>query len=188
MIDTQIMKDMLAGLESRKKILQENEKAFLKASGLNEEIEKAAQEREGYQVELADAKKKRDGAKARKGDAIAAITSEIERKINEVLPFGKAIFSYNEDDVGNRSMKIGWSDGGKITPYNGLSGGQKQIFDAALALVLDADIIVVEAAELDYVNLDKILHELSKLDKQVIVNTCHPIDFDIPENFTLVEV
>ena len=84
-------------------------------------------------------------------------------------------------------MTIGWNDDKKITPYNGLSGMQKQVFDAALANLLDANIIVVEAAELDSENLIKTLEQLSKIDKQVIVNTCHPVD-KIPEPFVKIEV
>ena len=209
MTDIQTMKDMLTGLKQKKKNLEADEKVFLKVSGLNEEIEKANQEKSGYEEELTEAKKRRDDAKARKAKAVSETTSRIAEKMNQVLPFGEAVFLYDEDDDGKRSMLIGWrtrevlDDGpvtanviDKITPYNGLSGAQKQIFDSALMNVLDADIIVVEAAELDPGNLGKTLAELSGLDKQVIVNCWYPL-YDkekkielvkVPDNFVVVGV
>ena len=188
MSDVQTMKDMITGLKQKKRNLQEDEAVFLKLSGINEQIEQAGQDRDQYQTNLAEAKKKRDDAKRKKSAAVSETISKIEEKVNEVLPYGKVVFSYAADENGKYSMAIGWNDGEKTTPYNGLSGAEKQMFDAALANVLNADIIVVEAAELDPENLENTLAELSKLDKQVIVNTCHKIDFPIPENFKMIEV
>ena len=191
MTDTQTLRDMQTGLKSRKQQLEADEKVFLKVSGLNEEIEKAGQDRETYREELKEAKDRQTAAKMRKAGAVASVVSQIADKMNEVLPFGQAVFNYDEDEDGKRSMTISWMNNGKTTPYNGLSGGEKQIFDAALAHVLDADIIVVEAAELDQENFDKTLVELAKLDKQCIVNTCHEINLEfrnVPEPFQIVEV
>ena len=188
MSDIKTMKEMITGLEQKKKNLVADEKVFLKLSGINEEIEKANQDKAGYEDELSEAKERRDDAKKRKADAVSGTTTKIAGKMNAVLPMGSAVFSYAEDDDGKRDLKIGWMVGGVTTPYNGLSGGEKQIFDAALANVLDANIIVVEAAELDGDNLIKTLDELSKLDKQVIINTCHPITGEIPEPFKVIEV
>jgi len=201
MSDVQTMKDMITGLKQKKRNLQADEAVFLKLSGINEQIEQAGQDRDQYQTNLAEAKKKRDDAKRKKSAAVSETISKIEEKVNEVLPYGKAVFSYSSDENDKYNMVIGWhtseiiEDGpvtanviNKTTPYNVLSGAEKQMFDAALANVLNADIIVVEAAELDPENLENTLAELSKLDKQEIVNTCHKIDFPIPENFKMIEV
>lgn len=189
MSNIQTMREMVIGLKQKKKNLQADEAVFLKLSGINEEIEKAVQDKSGFETELTEAKRRRDDAKKQKADAVAETTSRIAGKMNAVLPVGSAIFTYAEDDEGKRSMKIGWKNNDAETPYNGLSGGEKQIFDAALANVLDANIIVVEAAELDDENFQATLLELSKLDKQVILNTCHPVaGLEIPENFQIVEV
>ena len=187
MTDIQTMKDMLTGLKSRKQSLEADEKVFLKVSGLNEEIEKASQDRDEYETELTEAKKLRDEAKAKKASAVSETTSNIAQKMNEALPFGYAFFSYAEDDNGKRDMEIGWTVNDKSTPYNGLSGGEKQVFDAALAHVLDANIIVVEAAELDSENLQKTLNELAGIDKQVIVNTWYWLS-EAPEPFKVVSI
>jgi len=188
MSDIQTMNQMVAGLRQKRQSLQSDEAIFLKLSGINEEIEKALQDKQGHEQELIEAKKRRDDAKKKKAGAIAGITSKIAEKMNAVLPSGESVFTYEEDD-GKRSMRIGWKEGKTVTPYNGLSGMQKQVFDTALAHVLDADIIVLEAAELDPKNLEKTLAELSKLEKQVMVSTCHSLEgLKIPENFVVMEV
>lgn len=187
MSDIQTMKDMLTGLKQKKKNLEANEKIFLRVAGLNEEIEKASQDKADYEQELIEAKKVRDAAKAKKADAVSLTTSQIAEKMNAVLPTGEAVFTYLEDDEGKRDLKIGWKEGETVAPYNGLSGMQKQVFDTALANVLDANIIVLEAAELDPDSLQESLIELVKLDKQVIVNCWLPVE-SAPETFEIVGV
>jgi len=188
MSDIETMNNIITGLTQKKKNLQADVEVLLKLSGINEEIEKAIQDRDGYNSVLIEAKKRRDDAKKKKAGSVSKTMSAIAEKMNSVLPHGKAVFSYDEDDDGKRTMLIGWENEGKTTPYKGLSGGEGKIFDADLAHVLDANIIIVEAAELDSENLEKTLIELANLDKQVIVNTCHPIKFKIPEPFVKMEV
>lgn len=187
MSDVQTMQELITGLKAKKKNFRADEAIFLKLSGINEEIEKANQDKAGYETELIEAKERRDLAKKKKADAVAETTSKIAGKMNAILPMGSAVFSYTEEDDGKRDLKIGWKEGEITTPYNGLSGMQNKVFDTALANVLDANIIVLEAAELDGDNLQKTLLELSKLDKQVIVNCCHPVN-EVPEPFKIIEV
>lgn len=181
----QLSRDMLTGLKSRKAQLEADEKIFVKVSGLNEEIEKASQDREKAKEELAQAKKRRDDSKFKKAQSVAKTVDMIADKMNQVLPFGQAFFSYEEVDE-KFSMSIGWRNDGKTTPYNGLSGFEKETFDAALANVLDADIIVIEADHADEENFPKLLDQLAGLDKQVIVNTWRKVD--APEPFVVMEV
>ena len=196
MSDIQTMQEMITGLQQKKENLEADEAVFLKLSGVNETIEKGIQDGDEYKTELVVAKKVRDDAKKRKAQAVSGITAKISEKMNVVLPVGESIFTYAEDDDGKRSMKIGWKEKETVTPYNGLSGMQKQVFNAALANVLDANIIVVEAAELDPENLKQALPELSNLDKQVLVSTWLQVYdkeknvqiVNIPENFKIIEV
>lgn len=182
MTDIQMMKDQLNGLIEKGKALREKERVHLKLQGINEEIEKTGQEREQYRQDLEEAKGKRDELVKKKNDAVAETAEKIASKMDEILPVGQAVFDMTD------GLVIGWADGeGKTTPYNGLSGGEKQMFDSALAHVLDANIIVLEAAELDDDHLLASLEDLAKTEKQVIVNTCHPID-TVPEPFVRVEV
>lgn len=182
MSDVQMMNDQLTGLIAKGKALREKEAIFLKAQGINEEIEKTNQERSGYVEVLEKAKARRDDLQKKKNNAVAEAAGKIVEKMKSVLPVGDAVFL-----VGESSLLIGWQTGEKLTPYNGLSGAQKQIFDGALAHVLDANIIVMEAAELDHDHLLAALEDLSRLDAQVIVNTCHPVEV-VPEPFVKINL
>lgn len=182
MCDIQMMQHQLDGLIAKGKELRTKESVFLKAQGINEEIEKTNQERSGYVDELEKAKTRRDDLISKKNNAVAEAAGNITEKMKSVLPVGEAVF-----EVSDSSLLIGWKVDKKFTPYNGLSGAQKQIFDGALAHVLDANIIVLEAAELDNGHLLAALEDLSKLDVQVIVNTCHPVEV-VPEPFVKIDL
>jgi len=181
MIDIQMMKDQIAGMITKGEDLRKKEKVFLKAQGISEEIERANQDREKTTKELAAAKEKKKDLIAKKGKAVAGAAGKIVEKLNELLPFGSAVFDCTD------GLVIGWKDEEKFTPYNGLSGGQKQIFDTALAHVLDANIIVLEAAELDIDHMSAALEDFAGIEKQVIVNTCHQVPV-VPEAFVKIEL
>lgn len=182
MNDIQMMQDHIAGLISKGQGLRAKEAVFLKLQGINEEIEKTGQERADKQKELEAAKKNLKSLVKKKNDAVAEAAGKIVEKMNTILPAGNAVFDCLD------GLVIGWEDDeGKRTPYNGLSGGQKQIFDTALAHVLDANIIVLEAAELDSDHMAAALEDLAKIEKQVIINTCHPVG-TVPEVFTYVDL
>jgi len=182
MSDIQMMNDQLTGLIAKRKALRERESVFLKAQGINEEIEKTSQERSGYVEDLEKTKARRDDLISKKNNAVAEAAGKIVEKMKSVLPVGEAVF-----EVTDSSLLLGWEVDKKFTPYNGLSGAQKQIFDGALAHVLDANIIVLEAAELDHDHLLAALEDLSKLDAQVIVNTCHPVEV-VAEPFVKIDL
>lgn len=185
MSDIQMLKDQLEGLIAQGKKLREKEAFFLKLQGINEELEKANQEKAELAEKLAEAKEKRDSLKAQKKDAVSKTAEKIIEKLDSTLPAGNAVFEISEEN----GLFIGWNVDKTVKPYNGLSGGEKQIFDTALANVLDADLIIVEAAELDDANLIATLHELGKLEnKQVLVNTCHMPKDSIPEPFVQITI
>ena len=56
-----------------------------------------------------------------------------------------------------------------------------------MADILDANIIILEAAELDSDHMAAALEDLAGLDKQVIISTCHPVD-NVPECFVKIEL
>ncbi|WP_289020380.1 hypothetical protein [Desulfobacter postgatei] len=182
MCDIKMMQDQVDGLIAKGKALRIKEAVFLKVQGINEEIEKTNQERSGYAEDLEKAKTRRDGLISKKNNAVSEAAGQIAEKMKAVLPVGDAVF-----DITDSVLTIGWKVDKKFTPYNGLSGAQKQIFDGALAHVLDANIIVLEAAELDHNHLLASLEDLSKLDAQVIVNTCHPVEV-VPEPFVKIDL
>ena len=181
MSDIQMIKDQIKGLIGKGKILRSNEAIFLKIQGIKEEIEKTNLEREDTHKKLEKAKTENKKLVDKKNSAVNEATGKISAAMNEILPVGSAVFN-----LGN-GLDIGWKIENKITPYNGLSGAERQIFDTALAHVLNANIIVLEAAELDDNHLQAALEDLGKIDAQVIVNTCHNVDIT-PKPFVKIEL
>ena len=181
-MDKQIIQDQITGLIEQGKTLRTQEAIFLKMQGINEEIEKTRQDQETNKESLASAKKSLKSLVSKKNEAVSTSLSKIKDKMNSVLPSGQA--AINMDD----GLFIGWEvETGVYTPYNGLSGGQKQIFDTAMAHVLDANIIVLEGAELDNDHMLAALEDLAMLDKQCLVSTCHDVGV-VPGEFVKVEL
>lgn len=182
MTDIQIMKDQIDGMVNKGESLREKEKIFLKAQGIDEEIEKANQDRTKTAKELKKAKENKKELIAKKSQAVAGAAGKIVDKMNEILPVGTAVFDCTD------GLVIGWKDDDKkFTPYNGLSGCEKQMFDTALSHVLDANIIILEAAELDSDHLCAAFEDFAAVEKQVIINTCHPVE-SVPKPFVKVEL
>jgi len=183
-MNKQILTDSISGLISKGQTLRAQEAIFLKLQGINETIEKTKQERTKTQTDLETAKATKKELIAKKNAAVSASFSKIIDKMNEVLPSGQAAISLDD------GLFIGWEvdiETGVYTPYNGLSGAQKQIFDAALGHVLDANIIIMECAELDDDHMLAALEDMGAVDKQVLFSTCHPVA-TVPESFVVVEV
>lgn len=180
-IDIKMMKDKIDGMIAQGTNLRADEAIFHKVQGINEAIVKAETDREKTTESLADEKKNLKELKAKKTKVVSGSASKIESKMNEILPMKNAVFDCTD------GLKLGLKDGEKTTLYNGLSGGEKQVFDAALANVLDANIIVIEAAELDQERMSALLEDMAGIDKQVIINTCHAVDA-VPDGFCLVEL
>jgi len=183
-MDKQIIQDQISGLIESGKALRAQEAVFLKMQGINEEIEKTRADQEENKEKLVKAKDNLKKLVTQKNDAVRQVTSKIVDKMTEVLPTGQAVI--NLDD----GLFIGWEvdiSTGVYTPYNGLSGGQKQIFDGALSHVLDANIIVLEAAELDNDHMLAVLEDLAGIDKQCLISTCHPVDV-VPDGFVKIEL
>lgn len=189
-MDIQAMKDQVNGLIEAGKQLRVKEAAFLKLQGKNEEIEKALQAKTSLEEKHTEAKENLAALLKRKNDAVSKTMSAIAEKMGEVLPVGTAIFERNDDDE-NQTRKgfyIGWKVDGKEKPYNGLSGGEKQVFDAAIAHVLNANIIVLEAAELDDDHILAAFGDLGSLENtQVLINTCHHVE-NVPEPFIKIDL
>jgi hypothetical protein len=182
-MDKQIIQDQISGLIEQGKTLRQQEAIFLKMTGINEEIIKTNIDRENNKDNLVKAKESLKKLVSQKNDAVSKSTIKIANKMDEVLPTGRAVINFDD------GLFIGWEagDDGVYTPYNGLSGGQKQMFDGALAHVLDSNIIVLEAAELDNDHMIAALEDLAGLDKQVLISTCHSVDV-VPGEFVKISL
>ena len=173
MIDMQVMEQHITGLNAKLAELRENEKVFIKASGMDEEAAKFVVETDVAKNKLATLKEEKKTLTAQKNAAVAVTAKSLGDKMTQMLPMGYPIFTISEE--GNAF--IGWFNGAIPIPYDGLSGGEKVMFDAALCKALGANVIIQEAAELDgkAIVKDLIMMESSGDMGQFIVSTCHPI-------------
>lgn len=105
-----------------------------------------------------------------RNEIVAKLSYDIGQRMDKVLAFGSSLFQIEDGCLGIFFVK---EDGVRV-PYRGLSGGEKVMFDAALASAIGKNgILVIEAAELDPVNLKALMKKLELSDDigQVIVNT-----------------
>lgn len=169
-MDTQLIQNQIDGLTEKGKNLRKQEALFLRAQGLEEQAEKIRVEMGDKDEELQALKEELAELKAKKSELVITTAADLADKMGDVLPRGKAIFYIDEGAV-----FLGWAQesSASITPYNGLSGGEKAEFDAALAYALGANILVVEAGEMDGPNLQAMVEKLNGLDVQVLVNSWH---------------
>jgi len=189
-MDTQLLKTQIEGLEAKGRDLRSKERLFLKAQGLDEQAEKAKAKIPDIEAEIETINGQLADCKQKKADAVSGSLKAIQSTMTELLPEGQGIVHIEEDG----SLLIGWlkEGAGTLTPYSGLSGGEKVVFDQALAnsLIADGDpVLIYEAAELDAENLTRQLELIREKagDVQVVVNSCHAPD-KAPEGWMVVEL
>lgn len=182
-MDSQLLEQQLAGYEARGKELRASEQIFLKVQGLREQEEKARAEVLVLETEIQGIKDDIAAAKKKRNNAMETILQPIRESLDAVLPVGQSVLS--ADDSGK--LFIGWKINGVDRHYNGLSGGELVSFNLALAKALGAEIVTVEAAELDNIRAAEQLDALNDFDGQVIVATCHR-PASVPEGWSVVEL
>jgi hypothetical protein len=171
MEDTKLLEDQIVGMKQRLILLRRDKEAFIKAQGMAEEAEKLRAEALKKRDEVALLKTSNAALITKKNAAMAKSLSGMIAKLTKVLPNGKPIVDVKEDG----DVFIGWQKEGKQpVSYSSLSGGERVIFDAAMAHALNANIIISEFAEIDDDQLVKALDRFGKMDVQVIGSTCHP--------------
>lgn len=182
-MDKQILQDSLAGMISKGEGLRKDEAIFLKLQGINETIVKTELSRDKNIELLETERENKKDLLAKKTTAVSGSAKKIVEKLNEVLPEKNGVFDCADGLL--MGMK---NNDDSITAFNGLSGGQEKAFHAALSNVLDANILIVEAAEIDDQRLSALMEDLAGSEKQVIINTCHNTSLDIPGAFKVVEL
>lgn len=173
-----IMEQRASGLRARLDALRANERLFQRAAGLRTQQEKDRAAVLELESSLVTEKKKLDELRNQKTQAMQATATAIALKMGEMLPYGQALFSVDDDG----GVILGWEipDHGFVA-YGGLSGGQRVLFDSALAhALLQKDrknpIILVEGAELGKeigLLLDSIT--AANVGTQIIACTCHEL-------------
>ena len=165
------LQDLITGLESKLKSLQADKEVFIRAQGMDIEAEKLRVEAQKINDAVADLKVQVGELQSGKIKATAPVVSGMSAAMNAFLATGSATLQILEDG----DFFIGWvNEAGQTVPYAGLSGGEKIMFDAALAKALGATVLCVEAAETDEANLQALLEKYAASDiEQVIVSTCY---------------
>ena len=186
----QMLEQQLEGLEAEGKKLRDQEKLFYEVRGLEKQIVATRKEVDESETDLQAHKEDLSEIKAQKNSAITDTLVAMSTKMADILPYGQAAIRITDD----AKLLIGWKiKEGAYVAYNGLSGGEKILFEQALIYALLGDaknkLLVYEAAEVDKERLGNLLKHLAgaNSDMQIIVNTCH-IPEEIPEGWDCVEL
>lgn len=186
----QIMEQRVSGMRARLETLRVEERLFQRAAGLRTQQEKDHASVLEMTASLEAEKKTLEDLHAQKAQAMQATATAIARKMEQMLPYGRAVFSVDDDG----DVMLGWEiPGHGLVSYGGLSGGQRVLFDGALAHALlrqdrKNPIILVEGAELGQ-EIDLLLDSVSRANvgTQIIACTCHELD-SVSEGWTAVQV
>jgi len=188
-LKSELLKEQMESLKFYRKQLKENERVFIKHSGIAESIEQYRVEISQRESELESEKDKLYELKAAKSDAVKGTLMAVQDRITELLPEGEGIVHIEDDG----SFVIGWMLPSKpLVPYAGLSGGQKVIFGRALSNALMGDaknkVLIYEAAEVDSSNLLPMLEQIeanTEPDTQVIASTWYAPE-EVPTGWNVI--
>ena len=179
--------EALVGMQSRKAELNAAIPALQSYATLEKELRVARVDVETLTVELDKAKEAKTKAADAINDTIKACAKYFREKSTDgILPEGHI---HIEDD-GRTRLQIGWQRD-LFVPRQSLSGGEKAIFDAAMASVLvPSAAIWIEAAECDDTTLAATMEKLAPLPQQVVILTCHWVDLDpvVADEWTVVRM
>jgi hypothetical protein len=188
--DTAILEQQMAGLEARLKSLRGELALFNQAKGLDEAAEAERTKAAEARKTAGEAKAILEDLKAQKARAVAATCAKLAQVMGQILPEGEAVMRIEDDGA----VTLAWKrpDGREI-PHAGLSGGQRVLFDSALAHALlgaaKHRVLILEAAELDDAHLTMALEHVAEANPgtQIVVNSCHR-PASVPDGWDVVEV
>lgn len=182
------LQNLIQGLKISLAELRDRERLFIKAQTLGEQIAKAQTAGDVLEESLEAVKTKKAELKEKRTGILRNALKPLEDAITSLLPRGNAVV--NLDD----HLFIGWKiDEKKTAPYNGLSGGEKVMFDGALASALlkggGQKILILEGGELDQSNLEGTLEKIIQAhpDAQVIVNAWYK-PHEVPEGWKVIRL
>lgn len=188
--DTAILEQQVQGLEARLKALRGELALYNQAKGLEEVIETQRAKAATARKDLVEAKAALEGLKNKKAKAVAKTCEALAGVMGQILPEGEAVMRIEDDGA----VTLAWKrPDGRTIPHAGLSGGQRVLFDAALAHALLGDarnrVLILEAAELDEAHLTIALEHMatSNPGTQLVVNSCHE-PAEVPEGWDVVRV
>lgn len=183
------IREKIAEVEARLNWLENQIRMHNEIQTLDKQIESVVEEIHGLDVSIQADKEEIAELAGQKANYVAETCRRLAQEATRLLPTGMAVIKIQDDD----SVVIGWNRERGFVPYSGLSGGQKVVFDMALASALlgagKNKILVAEAAELDAENLKTFLEHVQENipeNTQVIVNTCHEVE--APEGWTSIKL
>ena len=190
MSDAAILEQQVTGLETRLKALRGELGLFNQAKGLSEAAEDAKTKAAKARKDLTEAKDALEVLTGQKARAVAKTCEALAETMGQILPEGEAVMRIEDDGA----VTLAWKrpDGREI-PHAGLSGGQRVLFDAALANALLGSakhrVLILEAAELDEEHLTLALEHMAATNPgtQLLINTCHS-PAEVPEGWDVVRV
>ncbi|WP_027360152.1 hypothetical protein [Desulforegula conservatrix] len=168
---SEMIQARINGLKSRIAEARRTEAAFIKIAGIDQNI--IDQEIGRKEAEKVLELKKADLEKAladRKAASEVAIT-EFSKMMNDILPLGTVQIDF---DANNKGLDILLINGGIPTRYAALSGGEKVMMNMAITRACGANVILVEAAEMDDATLTKAMVAMNSVESlQAFIFTCH---------------
>jgi chromosome segregation ATPase len=190
MSDVAILENQVAGLEQRLRNLRGELALFQKAKGLEEAADSERTKSEEARKAQAEVKAELEGLKSQKARAVAKTCGALAEAMGQILSEGQAVMRIEDDGsvfLGQRMPD------GRVVPHAGLSGGQRVLFDAALAHALLGKAphrsLILEAAELDPGRLAQALEHMaaSNPGTQIVINSCHA-PAEVPAGWSVVEM
>ncbi len=183
-MDKQIIQDQITGITSRIAALRKDRDIHVRLQGLNVEAEKLRGEASGYAVQIEKEKVAVTVLLAQRKQIVQSTIAGLSKRMAVILPASRPDIQITEDG----GVYIGWirPDMKKVA-YAGLSGGEKALFDPALAYALKANVLLQESAELDSGRLVESLAKYNGAEIQVIVSTCHAPE-EIPGEWKAVRL
>lgn len=187
--DIEIMTNRIKGLEERLRTLRGELALLQKAKGLDEAAEVQRQHAESCAAQKQELKRALEDLKRKKDRAVAGSCTKLAEAMAAILPDGEAVFRIEEDG----KVALAWNREGRVTPHAGLSGGEKVLFEAALAHALLGKaphrLLILEAAELDQDRLAMALGHIAATNPgtQLVINTCH-VPAAVPEGWDVVKM
>ena len=174
----------LDGMNARRAELEAKSEPLAEIAMVQREIESARMEAEKALADEEAAKPAIEAALQAQQAVVEQAATQLAKRSKELLPYGALCLM---DD--GKDLVIAWekTPATKIQRVS-LSGGEKVIFDAALAHALcPTALTVLEAAEVDDTSLMELCSHLEKAEHQVIVCTCHT-PATIPEGWTQLDM
>ena len=185
-----ILEQRVSGLRVQLDTLRADERLFQRAAGLETQREKDHATKLDLEAELEAAKKALNDLRDKKSAAMQGTATAIAEKMGRVLPYGEARFSVDDDGT----VFLGWDiPQHGVVSDGGLSGGQRVLFESALAYALTQQdrqnaVILIEGAELGP-EIGLLLESVARanVDTQIIACTCHEVAA-VSDGWTAVHV